>query len=186
MGKHTAKELIPLNIAVLTVSDTRTEENDTSGKYLAEALTTAGHQLVEKAIEKDDIYQLRYIVSKWIAQKNVQVVIITGGTGLTGRDNTPQAITPLLEKNIEGFGELFRTLSFEEIGTSTIQSRAVGGLTNGTLVFAIPGSTGACKTAWTGILEQQLDARHGPCNFAMMLGRFTESPDEVACCPTRG
>ena len=166
---HAAKEFEPLNIAVLTVSDTRDEASDTSGQFLVESAIKAGHNLSEKRIEKDDIFQIRYQVSKWIASKDTQVVLITGGTGFTGRDSTPEAVAVLFEKHVEGFGELFRHISYEEIGSSTIQSRAVAGLANGTLIVCMPGSTGACRTAWNGILKDQLNAAHKPCNFVMHL-----------------
>jgi len=168
------KDFLPLNIAVLTVSDTRTLANDTSGQYLTDALQTAGHRLADRALIKDDRYQLRAMVSAWIADPSVQVILITGGTGLTGRDITPEALRPLLDKEIDGFGELFRWVSYQEIGSSTIQSRAFAGLANGKLIFALPGSTGACRTAWEQILVQQLDARFAPCNFATMVPRYTE------------
>lgn len=158
-------EQTPLKIAVLTVSDTRTEQTDTSGDYLATEVVNAGHHLVEKVILKDDIYQLRAKVSAWIADPNVHAIISTGGTGLSGRDSTPEALLPIFDKQIDGFGELFRHLSYQEIGTSTVQSRAFAGMANQTIVFCLPGSTGACKTAWTGILAEQLDSRHKPCNF---------------------
>ncbi len=154
-----------LNIAVLTVSDTRTEETDTSGGYLAQAIQDAGHQLVDKQIVKDDKYQLRALVSKWIADPKVQVVISTGGTGFTERDTTPEAMSVLFDKNIEGFGELFRYISYTEIGTSTVQSRALAGMANKTAIFCLPGSTGACKTGWNGILKEQLNSDHKPCHF---------------------
>lgn len=166
---HLTSELIPLSIAVLTVSDTRTFDNDTSGGYLCETLTNSGHQLADRALVKDDIYQIRAQVSQWIAQENLHVVLITGGTGFTARDSTPEAISPLLDKQIEGFGELFRQVSYAEIGTSTIQSRALAGLANRTLICCLPGSTGACRTGWEKILSQQLDARQGPCNFVPHL-----------------
>lgn len=162
---HGGNNFIPLNIAVLTVSDTRDESNDTSGQALVERLNEAGHHLVEKAIVKDDVYQLRAIVSKWIASDNVHAVISTGGTGFTVRDNTPEALTPLFDKAVEGFGEVFRYVSLQEIGTSTIQSRAFGGIANGTVVLCVPGSTNACKTAWDKVIKEQLDASHRPCNF---------------------
>lgn len=167
-------DFLPLRIAVLTVSDSRTLETDSSGRYLAESLVAAGHELAERALLPDDIYRLRAKVSAWIADPGVQVVLVTGGTGLTGRDVSPEALRPLLDKEVEGFGELFRQISYEEIGSSTIQSRAFAGLANGTLVFALPGSSGACRTAWEKILREQLDARHGPCNFATLLPRYTE------------
>lgn len=169
MAHLNSNEYVPLAIAVLTVSDTRTFENDTSGDYLTEALTTGGHLLADRTLVKDDIYRIRAQVSHWIASEDVQVVLITGGTGFSDRDSTPEAVAPLLEKCIEGFGELFRQLSWIEIGTSTIQSRALAGLANRTLICCLPGSTGACRTAWEQILEKQLDARHGPCNFVSHL-----------------
>ncbi|WOD06478.1 molybdenum cofactor biosynthesis protein B [Marinomonas sp. GJ51-6] len=159
----------PLNISVLTVSDTRTIAEDTSGNALIELLTEAGHTLAERKLVKDDVYQMRAVVSNWIADEAVHIVLITGGTGFYSRDSTPEAMMPLFDKTIEGFGELFRHISYGEIGTSTIQSRAVAGLANQTLVFCLPGSTGACKTAWNGILKEQLDASHRPCNFVSML-----------------
>ena len=162
------KQFVPLNVAVLTVSDTRDESTDTSGHYLTKTLTETGHVVAEKAIVKDDVYQMRAVVSKWIADDSVQAIITTGGTGFSGRDSTPEAITPLLDKKIDGFGELFRAVSYEEIGTSTIQSRALAGLVNGTVIFCLPGSTGACKTGWS-LIESQLDARHRPCNFVPQL-----------------
>lgn len=165
---------IPLNIAVLTVSDSRTEADDKSGAFLRDQAEAAGHHVVAKEIVPDDIYQMRALFSRWIADPQVQVVISTGGTGVTGRDSTPEAIAPLLDKQIEGFGELFRALSREEIGTSTVQSRAVGGLTNGTFLFCLPGSSGACRTAWEGILKPQLDHRTRPCNFAQLIPRLLE------------
>jgi len=162
-----------LKIAVLTVSDTRTEETDKSGKTLVDRLTKAGHQLAEKTILKDDKYLLRAKVANWVADE-VQVVLITGGTGITGRDVTPDAISPLFDKEIPGFGELFRMLSYDEIKTSTIQSRAIAGLSNSTLIFCLPGSTGACMTAWDKILKDQLDVGHGPCNFVEIMPRIKE------------
>ncbi len=163
---HKDAEFIPLNIAILTLSDSRTLETDTSGQFLVDALKEAGHYLAARELCKDEIYTSRAVVSNWIADKWVDVIISTGGTGLTQRDSTPEALKPLFEQNIEGFGELFRQLSFEEIGTSTIQSRAVAGLVNQTLIFCLPGSTGACRTGWNRILKEQLDSRHRPCNFA--------------------
>ncbi|MGM8849085.1 molybdenum cofactor biosynthesis protein B [Salinicola halophyticus] len=161
--------MIPLSIAVLTISDTRDENSDRSGQTLVERLEGAGHRLVEKRIVPDDIYQIRAVVAAWIADAGVQVVLTTGGTGFTGRDSTPEAVAPLLDKHIEGFGELFRQLSFEEIGSSTVQSRCLGGLANATVIFCLPGSTGACRTGWDRILEEQLDSRHRPCNFANLV-----------------
>jgi molybdenum cofactor biosynthesis protein B len=167
-------EFQSLNIAVLTVSDTRTLADDASGQTLVERLTGAGHQLAERAIVPDDIYQIRTILSRWIADPAVQVVLATGGTGMTGRDSTPEAVRPLLDKEIAGFGELFRMLSWEEIGTSTLQSRALGGLANATFIFCLPGSTGACRTGWDRILQAQLDARSRPCNLVELLPRLRE------------
>ncbi len=168
---HAATDFVPLNIAVLTVSDTRNEETDTSGRSLVDNLQSAGHHLVEKQIVIDDKYDIRAILSRWIADKNVQVVLVTGGTGFTGRDITPEAVAPLFDKTIEGFGELFRQVSFNEIGTSTIQSRALAGMANKTLIFCMPGSTNACRTAWDHIIQSQLDSRHKPCNFVPHLRR---------------
>lgn len=159
----------PLQICVLTVSDTRSIETDTSGQRLQDLLTQAGHHLQDRALVIDDIYQIRAVVSRWIADASAQVILITGGTGFAGRDSTIEAVTPLFDKTVVGFGELFRQLSFDEIGTSTIQSRATAGLANRTLIFCLPGSTGACTTAWTKIIEQQLDSRHKPCNFVGQL-----------------
>ncbi|WP_287124855.1 molybdenum cofactor biosynthesis protein B [Chromohalobacter sp.] len=160
---------IPLKIAVLTVSDTRTAATDRSGDALVEGLERDGHTLVEKRIVADDVYRIRAVVAQWIADEDVQVIVTTGGTGFTGRDSTPEAIEVLLDKHIEGFGELFRHLSWQEIGSSTVQSRCLGGLANATVVFCLPGSTGACRTAWDGILHEQLDSRHKPCNFANLV-----------------
>lgn len=165
-----SNELIPLNICVLTVSDTRTTENDSSGKYLAEALISAGHQLFDHKLIKDDVYHIRAVTSQWIYDKKVDVILITGGTGFAGRDSTPEAVQVLFDKDIVGFGELFRQVSFSEIGTSTVQSRAFAGQANKTLIFCVPGSTNACKTAWTSIIAEQLDARTRPCNFVGQLG----------------
>ncbi len=158
-----------LNVAVLTISDTRTLANDTSGQFLCDALTGAGHSLTDRKIVVDDRYLLRAAVSTWIADPGIDVVISTGGTGFTGRDATPEALAPLFDVVIEGFGELFRQLSFEEIGNSTIQSRAIGGMANNTLIFCLPGSTGACRTGWNRILAEQLDSTHRPCNFAELI-----------------
>jgi molybdenum cofactor biosynthesis protein B len=158
-----------LNIAVLTVSDTRTPETDTSGKFLVDALLEAGHNIAAHKIVIDDVYQLRAIVSHWIADPAIDAIITTGGTGFSGRDSTPEALMPLFDKNIEGFGELFRHLSLSDIGTSTVQSRAFAGLANKTVIFCVPGSTGACRLAWNGILKEQLDSRHRPCNFVGVL-----------------
>ena len=169
MAADKVDELLPLGVAVLTVSDTRTSENDTSGDYLAESAQAAGHPLRARTLIPDDIYRIRATLSQWIADPAVQVVLVTGGTGFAGRDSTPEAVQPLLDKTIDGFGEIFRSLSYEEIGSSTIQSRALAGLANRTLIFCMPGSTGACRTAWTGVIAEQLDSRHRPCNFAGVL-----------------
>jgi molybdenum cofactor biosynthesis protein B len=158
-----------LKAAVLTVSDTRTPETDTSGAFLEEALSAAGHDVVDRQIVIDDIYQLRATLSRWIADPGVEVVLTTGGTGFSGRDSTPEAVAPLFDKVIEGFGEVFRSLSHAEIGSSTIQSRALAGMANGTVIFCMPGSTGACRTAWEGVLRDQLDSEHRPCNFVGVL-----------------
>ena len=163
------RSFIPLNIAVLTVSDSRNEQNDTSGKLLATRLTEAGHVLFEKLIVPDDVYQIRAVVSRWIADPSVNAVLTTGGTGVTGRDGTPEAVERLLDKRIEGFGEMFRQISWEQIRTSTIQSRALAGFANNTVIFCMPGSTGACKTAWQGVIREQLDSSHRPCNFVGVL-----------------
>jgi molybdenum cofactor biosynthesis protein B len=169
MSKHGAQAFIPLSIAVLTVSDTRDESNDTSGQVLVERLTDAGHKLAAKVIVKDDVYQLRSIVSQWIADESIHAIISTGGTGFTARDNTPEALMGLFDKNVEGFGEVFRAVSLAEIGTSTIQSRAFGGIANSTVILCVPGSTNACKTAWDKLIGEQLDASHRPCNFVPHL-----------------
>lgn len=162
-----------LNIAVLTVSDTRIADTDTSGQFLEDALLEAGHRLADRAIVIDDIYQIRARLSAWIADSTVHAVLVTGGTGFSGRDSTPEAVLPLFDKTIEGFGEVFRALSLQEIGSSTVQSRAIAGLANRTAVFCMPGSTGACKTAWNGVIKDQLDAEHRPCNFSKVLkGEF--------------
>ncbi|NUS37468.1 MAG: molybdenum cofactor biosynthesis protein B [Lysobacter sp.] len=169
-----AGEFIPLRLCVLTVSDTRSLAADSSGDYLAQALTDAGHALVERALLPDDRYQLRALVSRWIADARVDGILVTGGTGFTGRDSTPEALLPLLDKQMPGFGELFRALSFTEIGTATLQSRAFAGLANGTFLFALPGSTPACRTAWERIIRAQLDARTQPCNLATLRPRLHE------------
>ncbi|UHD16073.1 molybdenum cofactor biosynthesis protein B [Thiocapsa bogorovii] len=168
------QEFLPLKIAVLTVSDSRTEDSDTSGRLLVERAEAAGHRVMAKRIVPDDIYRLRAVFSEWIADPEIQVVLSTGGTGVTGRDSTPEAVAPLLDKPLEGFGELFRSFSLEEIGTSTLQSRALGGLANGTFIFCLPGSSGACRTAWDRILLAQLDSRTQPCNFAQLMPRLLE------------
>ena len=160
---------IPLKIAVLTVSDTRTPDTDTSGDLLVDRLERAGHRLGDRVLVRDDIYQLRAVVSAWISDPQIQVILVTGGTGFSSRDSTPEALTPLFDKQVEGFGELFRQISFEEIGTSTIQSRALAGIANFTLICCVPGSTNACATAWDKLISEQLDARHRPCNFVGLV-----------------
>jgi molybdenum cofactor biosynthesis protein B len=169
MGHKKAVDFQPLQIAVLTVSDTRDESTDTSGKMLVDGLTSAGHMLADKAIVIDDIYKIRAIVSQWIASDNVQSILVTGGTGFTSRDSTPEALLPLMDKMVEGFGELFRQVSCQKIGTSTIQSRAFAGMSNKTIIFGVPGSTNACQTAWNEVICEQLDASHRPCNFVAQL-----------------
>jgi molybdenum cofactor biosynthesis protein B len=174
MSKSDPKEFIPLNVAVLTVSDTRSFDDDTSGDFLIKAIEEDGHILTHRKIVKDDRYELRALVSQWVADKNIHAVICTGGTGFTPRDNTPEALEPLFDKTIDGFGELFRHVSLETIGTSTIQSRCVAGLANDTLIACLPGSTGACKDAWKGILHEQLDNRYKPCNLVPhLLGKYS-------------
>lgn len=173
------KPFIPLQIAVLTVSDTRSLETDTSGQYLVDSLTTAGHLLADRRIVKDDIYQIRAVVSAWIADPLTQAIIITGGTGFSGRDSTPEAVSVLFDKQVEGFGELFRHFSLQEIGTSTLQSRALAGFANNSVIFCLPGSTNACRTAWDHILGTQLDNRSRPCNFVPHL-------KQAAYCESRG
>jgi len=176
----------PLNIAVLTVSDTRTEETDSSGQSLVARLQEAGHTLCNKAIVKDDVYQLRAILSQWIADSGTHVVLVTGGTGFTSRDSTPEAAAPLFDKHVEGFGELFRQKSAADIGSSTVQSRALAGIANNTVIFCMPGSPNACKTAWDEIIQEQLDARHRPCNFvAMVLAKVATPAPVVTSCGTR-
>ena len=164
----------PLAIAVLTISDSRTLDNDTSGNLLIERLKGDGHLLAHRQLIPDNVYQIRATVSNWIADSTTNVVLTTGGTGFTGRDSTPEALLPLFDKVIEGFGELFRQISYEEIDSSTIQSRAVAGIANATLIFAVPGSTNACATAWDQILHNQLDPTFKPCNFAELIPRFNE------------
>ena len=165
----------PLNLCVLTVSDTRTAADDTSGDYLADALRAEGHVLHERAIVRDDKYALRALVSRWIADEAVHGILVTGGTGFTGRDSTPEALGPLLDKEMPGFGEMFRALSYDEIGTSTLQSRAFAGLANATFLFALPGSTSACRTGWEKLIRAQLDARTRPCNLANLRPRLREA-----------
>lgn len=171
----TERAFIALNIAVLTISDTRTEENDTSGKTLVDRLQQAGHYFAAKAIVPDNIYRIRAQISEWIADDDVNVILTTGGTGVTGRDGTPEAVKVLLDKVIEGFGEVFRMLSYEEIKTSTLQSRALAGVANATYIFCMPGSSGACCTAWDKLIQYQLDHRTQPCNLVQLMPRLLES-----------
>ena len=169
------EQSVALKLAVLTISDTRDESQDKSGKLLVERLEGAGHSLAEKVILPYDRYEIRAAISQWIVDKKIDVVITTGGTGLTGRDGTPEAVAPLLDKEIEGFGEVFRVLSYEEIGPSTIQSRAIAGVANGTYIFCLPGSSGACATGWDKIISEQLDSRTHPCNLVDLMPRLAES-----------
>ena len=168
------REFIPLDIAVLTVSDSRTLDDDKSGTLRAERLRSSGHRLADREVVRDDIYAVRAVVSRWIADDDVQVIITTGGTGLTGRDGTPEAIRPLFDKEITGFGEMFRVLSFEDIATSTLQSRATAGVANGTFIFALPGSSGACRDGWDKLIRAQLDYRTRPCNLTELVPRLRE------------
>jgi molybdenum cofactor biosynthesis protein B len=165
---------IPLNIAILVVSDSRTDADDVSGKTLMERVSDAGHQVSEKKIVPDDIYQIRAAVSNWIAADDINAIITTGGTGVTGRDGTPEAVTPLLDKMLDGFGEVFRMLSYQDIKTSTIQSRAIAGVANATYIFCLPGSSGACRTAWDSLIKEQLDHRTRPCNLVQLMPRLLE------------
>jgi molybdenum cofactor biosynthesis protein B len=169
------REFIPLNIAVLTISDSRVEADDKSGSSLVNFLTETGHRLAEKSIVPDDKYRIREVISRWIVDESVQVVLTTGGTGVTGRDGTPEAVTPLLDKIIDGFGETFRNLSYQIIGASTLQSRAIAGVANGTYIFCLPGSPGACKDAWTQLISSQLDYRTRPCNLVELMPRLRET-----------
>jgi len=168
------RSLIPLKIAIMVVSDSRTEETDTSGKTLVERLTEAGHQCAEKAIIADDIYLIRAKLSQWIADPTIHAIITTGGTGVTGRDGTPEAVQPLLDKELSGFGEVFRSISYQEINTSTIQSRALAGVANAHYIFCVPGSSGACRTAWDKLINAQLDYRTRPCNLVELMPRLLE------------
>ena len=171
----TESEFIELRLCVLTVSDSRTAENDSSGDYLAQVLVEAGHALADRALLPDNRYLLRACVSRWIADDAVDGILVTGGTGFTGRDSTPEALLPLLDKQMPGFGEMFRSISFDEIGTSTMQSRAFAGLANATFVFCLPGSTSACRTGWEKLIRPQLDARTQPCNLARLRPRLRET-----------
>ena len=173
--KSTDATFVPLRLAVLTVSDTRTLADDSSGQALVDAAVAAGHRVVEREVLRDDIYKVRALVARWIADDGIDGVLTTGGTGFTGRDSTPEAITPLLDKVMPGFGELFRALSYDDIGTSTLQSRAFAGLANATFVFCLPGSTSACRLAWDKIIAQQLDARTRPCNLTALRPRLREA-----------
>lgn len=170
----TSREFVPVRIAVMTVSDTRTLETDRSGAYLVQSLQEAGHELADRKIIADNQLEIQSQLETWIQQSDVEVVLATGGTGVTGRDVTPEAFHAVYEKHIPGFGELFRMLSYEKIGTSTVQSRATAGVSKGTYLFALPGSPNACKDAWEGILKSQLDIRHRPCNFVELLPRLQE------------
>ena len=165
---------LPLRLCILTVSDSRTADDDTSGDYLAAALLDAGHAMADRALLPDNRYLLRARVSQWIADEAVDGVLVTGGTGFTGRDSTPEALLPLLDKEMHGFGEMFRSLSYQEIGTSTLQSRAFAGLANGTFVFCLPGSPSACRTGWEKLIRAQLDSRTRPCNLASLRPRLCE------------
>lgn len=173
-GIDNSRSFIPLNIAVMTVSDTRTRQTDTSGDVLAERIVKAGHTLADRAIVSDDVQMIRNQLLSWIASSEVDIVISTGGTGLTGRDVTPEAFKSVYEKEIDGFSAIFHRISFEKIGTSTIQSRATAGVAHGTYLFALPGSPGACKDGWDEILQFQLDNRYRPCNFVEILPRLQE------------
>ncbi|MCX7088273.1 MAG: molybdenum cofactor biosynthesis protein B [Methylococcales bacterium] len=170
----TEKQIIPLTIAILVVSDTRTEQDDTSGAALHERASQAGHHIIEKKIVPDSIYQIRAAISQWIADEQVNVILTTGGTGVTGRDGTPEAVAPLLDKQLDGFGEVFRMLSYQDIKTSTIQSRALAGVANATYIFCLPGSSGACRTAWDSLIQAQLDIRTRPCNLVQLMPRLLE------------
>jgi len=171
-------EFVPVNIAILTVSDSRKEGNDRSGDLLKDRVTADGHNLADRAIVTDDFAAVTAQIGKWIADPAIDVVVATGGTGLTGRDGTPEAFRSIFEKEIEGFGELFRYISYAKIGTSTIQSRAVAGVAGGTYLFSLPGSPSACRDGWDEILRYQLDIRHRPCNFVEILPRLSESPTQ--------
>ena len=170
-----SREFLALPIAVLTISDTRGEAEDTSGTLLVNKLSGAGHQLAEKRIVRDDIYAIRAEVSRWVASNEVSVVLTTGGTGVTGRDGTPEAVTPLFDKTIDGFGEMFRVLSYEDIKTSTLQSRAIAGVANATYIFCLPGSSGACALGWDALIVHQLDYRTRPCNLVELMPRLLET-----------
>lgn len=174
MAVDNTRKFIPLGMAVLTVSDTRTENDDKSGQLLVKRLETAGHRLIEKQIVPDDKFHIRAVISKWCINNDIQVILTTGGTGVTGRDGTPEAVRVLLDKVIEGFGETFRAISYQQIGTSTMQSRAIAGVANGRYIFCIPGSSGACATAWDELICHQLDYRTRPCNLVELMPRLLE------------
>ena len=174
MNSATEPQFAPVAIAILTLSDTRTLADDTSGNFLVQTISTAGHKIVERALLPDNRYQIRAQISAWISDSNVDVIICTGGTGFTGRDSTVEAIQPLLDKEMPGFGEVFRALSFAEIGSSALQSRAFAGVANGTFIFALPGSSGACRLAWNQLISVQLDARVKPCNLIALMPRLLE------------
>jgi molybdenum cofactor biosynthesis protein B len=167
-------DFIELNIAVLTVSDTRNDTNDISGDTLVERILQAGHKVIEKKIVADNKYMIRAVVSQWIVEEQINVIVTTGGTGVTGRDGTPEAIAPLLDKVLDGFGEIFRWLSYADIQTSTIQSRAISGVANGTYIFCLPGSSSACRMAWDSLIQAQLDSRTRPCNLVQLMPRLLE------------
>lgn len=175
MSIDNTREFIPLGVAVLTVSDTRTEADDRSGELLVQRVQKAGHRLADRRLVADSKFHIRAVVSNWLIDDNVQLILTTGGTGVTGRDGTPEAISVLLDKLIEGFGEVFRALSYQQIGTSTLQSRAIAGVANATYVFCLPGSSGACATAWDELISQQVDYRTRPCNLAELMPRLLES-----------
>ncbi len=174
MADEETRSFVPLGAAVLTVSDTRTKETDASGDLLVERLTAAGHELRDREIVKDDVAAIRAALSRWIAVADIEFIICTGGTGITGRDGTPEAVSVLLDKEIDGFGEIFRTISFDEIGTSSLQSRCLAGVANGTYIFCLPGSPNACATGWDKIIVLQLDYRTRPCNLAELMPRLKE------------
>jgi len=174
MSSAAPPEFIALNIAVLTISDSRGEAEDVSGKLIRERLEATGHKCFEKAIVRDDKYEIREVMSRWIRNPEVNTIISTGGTGITGRDGTPEAVKPLLDKEIEGFGEMFRSLSYQEIKSSTLQSRALAGVANSTFIFVLPGSSGACRLAWDSLIVEQLDNRTRPCNLVMLMPRLDE------------
>lgn len=173
------RTFVPLNIAIMTVSDSRTRANDTSGDVLAERIAGAGHNLAARMIVLDDVEEIFTCLKEWVANPKIDVVISSGGTGLTGRDVTPEAFRSVFEKEIEGFSAIFHQISFEQVGTSTIQSRACAGVANGTYLFALPGSPGAVKDGWDGILESQLDSRHSPCNFVDIIPRLKEHKEKM-------